>query len=153
MKRAVALLALSICLGCTTHYLRGTNIPANEDTEAIISVMEKYRAALIAKDPGGVSKLLAPTFYDNGGTPDPADDLTAKNVEKVLGDRLAKVTDFDLEIDVKSIDVKDNHAEARYYYTEHFRIPSLTSQAATEADSKKMEFAKVGNEWKITSGI
>ena len=153
MKRALALVALSFCFGCSTRYIRGTSIPANDDTEAIIAVMEKYRTALIAKDTPAVVKLLAPDFYDNGGTADPADDLNAKNVEKVLNDRMAKVTDFDLEIDVKGIKINDGTAEARYYYTEHFRLPSLTSNAMTEADAKKMEFKRVGKEWKITSGI
>jgi hypothetical protein len=152
MKRVLAIVALA-ALGCSTHYIRGTSIPANEDTEAIISVMEKYRNALIAKDAPGVVKLLAPDFHDDAGTADPSDDISLANAQKVLGDRLAKITDFDLEIDVKGIDVKEGHAEAKYYYTEHFRIPSLTTNAQSESDSKKMTLVKVGNEWKISSGI
>jgi hypothetical protein len=154
MKKVLATLALLLAAGCMPHYIRGTEIPANADTEAIVKVMQQYRQALLNKDAAAVVKLLGPDFYDNGGTADPADDLTLKNVEKVLSDRLSKLADFDLEIDVKDIDVKDNgRAEAKFYYTEHFRMPGLTSQAQSEADAKKMIFQKVGEDWKITSGI
>ena len=153
MKRVVATVALLLVTGCMPRYIRGTQIPDNPDTEAIILVMEKYRQALIAKDPPAIVKLLAPDFYDDGGTVDPADDLTIRNVQPVMEKRLSKISDIDLDVQVKSIDIHENNAVATYYYTEHYRIPTLDPNLQTSNDLKQMSLVRVGGAWKIRSGI
>ena len=153
MNRVVAIVALLLVTGCMPRYIRGTQIPDNPDTQAIILVMEKYRQALIAKDPPAIAKLLAPDFFDDGGTPDPADDLNTGNVQAVLEKRLSKISDIDLDVQVKSIDLHDGRASAIYYYTEHYRIPTLDPNLQTSNDLKQMSFEKIGGRWAISSGI
>jgi hypothetical protein len=153
MKRVVAIVALLLVTACAPRYIRDTQIPDNEDTEAILLVMEKYRQALLAKDPPAIVKLLAPNFFDDAGTADPADDINAKNAAAVLGNRLAKISDIDLDVQVKRIDLNGDKATATYYYTEHYRIPSLDPNLQTSNDLKQMTFEKLDGVWKIASGI
>lgn len=153
MNRAWVLVALLGLAGCAHHRIPGTDIEANSDTTAIVGVMQKYHAALESKDVPAIVSLLGPDFYDNGGTGDPSDDLTLKNVQPVLTERFSRVQDLALDMELRNIEIHGPSAIATYFYTEHYKLPTLTSRPQTESDLKQMTLEKVKGVWKIQSGI
>lgn len=153
MTRALCLGALLSFCACAHSMIPGTHIPDTEQTRAILSVMEQYRAAMEAKDVPKIVSLLAPTFSDNEGTSDPTDDLTYADAPKVLAARLSQVEGLRLNIDVRGVHVENDHATADYYYTEYFTLPKLSSRAHTESDIKQMQLVRVNGKWKISAGI
>lgn len=153
MKPAWLVIAGLCLVGCAHQKIPGTDIDKTDDTSAIVSIMEKYRSALVAKDVPAIVSLLAPDFHDNGGTADPEDDLTPANVQTVLSERLSRVADLAVEMDLRDIKVDKANATATYYYTVHYKMPSLTSRAQSESDLKQMTLEKVKGVWRIASGI
>lgn len=149
----VCVLALSMAMGCAPKIIPGTNIEDTPDTRAIISVMERFRTALEARDADAVMALVSPTFKDTGGTSNPEDDLDYAMLQKKLPERLNRTSDVRLDIDVRAITMHKNWATAIYYYNARFRMPTLTSRPQNESDLKQMMLKKENGQWKVASGI
>lgn len=148
-----ALAAVVLCSGCAARRIPGTDIEDTTDTRAILQVMEQYRTAVEARDANGVIKLVSESFKDDGGTGTPEDDLDYATLRRQLPERLAKVQDIRLEISVRKVQVEKDAATVIYFYNTRFRIPRLTDKPMNEGDLEEMRFRRVGNQWKIVSGI
>lgn len=153
LVKRIALFSLLVATSCAVHKIPGTDIDDTSDTKAILDVMDRYRRALERKDPDAIMKLVAADFHDDAGTSDPSDDLDRTAFQKTLPARLNRIEDISLDISVRKIVVEKDTASAVYYYNERFRLPSLTNRPQSEGDLERMEFRRVGNEWKITRGI
>src|SRR3712207_2680817 len=81
---------------CSARHIPGTQIEDNDDTRAILNVMEKYRAAVEARDADGVLSLLSESFLEDFGTASPEDDLDYKSVRQKLPESMAKFEDVRL---------------------------------------------------------
>jgi hypothetical protein len=150
--RRLSLLAAPLVglLACGPHRIPGTDLEDNGDTRAIIDVMQKYNNALVAKDAGAILDLVDPTFRDTGGTLTPEDDLDYAKLKSVLPQRLARLNDIALKMDIKTIDVKGDLASAVYTWVSSFK---LANRSFTESDIKRMDFRRTASGWKILSGI
>ena len=151
MKRALlALIALVAFVGCGPHRIPGTDLEDTGDTRAIIDTISKYNSALEARDVNAILALVDPEFRDNAGTLDPSDDIDIERLRTVLPQRLAKLQDVAVRIEIKTIDVKGDHAQAVYTWVSQFK---LNGKARTESDIKRMELRRRADGWKILSGI
>ena len=151
MSRLLLLTAPLLALvGCGPHHIPGTDLEDTGDTRAIIDVMQKYNNALVAKDAAGIIALVDPSFHDNGGTLTPADDLDYAKLQTVLPQRLARVSDIALRLDIKTIDVKGETASAVYTWVSTYK---LGNRSVTESDIKRMDFKRTAQGWKIVSGV
>jgi len=137
-------------VGCGPHHIPGTDLEDTGDTRAIIDVMQKYNNALVAKDAAGIIALVDPSFHDNGGTLTPDDDLDYAKLQAVLPQRLARVNDIALRLDIKKIDVNGDQASAVYTWVSTYK---LGNRSVTESDIKRMDFKRTAQGWKILSGI
>jgi hypothetical protein len=145
--------ALLLASGCAPRLIPGTDIERNDDTEAIIQVMEKYRRAMEGRDAEALMSVISPQFRDNGGTSTPDDDLDYRSLLEALKNRFEKIDEVHLQIDVRDIDVQRDDASAVYYYTLRWRMPRLTNTPHSSAELKRMEFKRAQGAWKIVSGI
>src|SRR5579859_4741413 len=99
---ARAWLASAILLvGCGARRIPGTDIEDNEDTRAILKVMEQYRTAVEARDADGVIRLASESFKDDGGTATPEDDLDYAGLQKKLPKRFARLDDIHLDLSIR----------------------------------------------------
>ena len=153
MRRLLSLLLaapLLAWMGCGPHHIPGTDLEDTGETRAIIDVMQKYNNALVAKDVPAILALVDPSFHDTGGTLAADDDLDYAKLQTVLPQRLARVSDIALRLDIKTIDVKGDTASAVYTWVSSFR---LANKPVTESDIKRMDFKRTAQGWKIVSGI
>lgn len=156
--RPLVLFALGVlALGCTPKKIPGTDINDNDDTRAILNVIESYRLAVEKKDAPTIVMLADQTFRDDGGTTNPDDDLDYETLGAVLADRLQKFQDVKLEINVRKIEFDETgaHARAVYTWSSTFKLPGLSSKSQTEGEIKQMAFIRADKKapWKIVSGI
>ena len=151
MKRALlALIALAAVVGCGPHHIPGTDLEDTGDTRAIIDTISKYNSALEARDVNAILALVDPDFRDNAGTLDPTDDIDIERLRTVLPQRLAKLQDVAVRIEIKTIDVKGDQAQAVYTWVSQFK---LNGKPRTESDIKRMELRRRADGWRIVSGI
>lgn len=151
MRRALLpFLALLTVPGCGPHRIPGTELEDTGDTRAIIEVMSRYNSALEARDAAAILALVDPAFRDNAGTLTPDDDLDLQRLRTVLPQRLARLQDVAVRIEIKTIEVKGDRASAVYTWVSQFK---LGGKAMTESDIKRMEFKREADGWKILSGV
>ena len=132
------------------YCIPGTDLEDTGDTRAIIDVMTRYNSALEARDANGILALVDPAFRDNGGTLTPEDDIDIEKLRTVLPQRLAKLKDVAVRIEIKKIEVNGDRANAVYTWVSQFK---LGSKSMTESDIKRMEFKREADGWKILSGV
>ena len=150
MRRALLSLIIVAAAGCGPHRIPGTDLEDTGDTRAIIDVISKYNSALEARDANAILALVDPEFRDNAGTLTPEDDIDIQRLHTVLPQRLAKLQDVAVRIEIKTIDVKGDQAQAVYTWVSQFK---LNGKPMTESDIKKMDLRRGPDGWKILSGI
>lgn len=151
MRRALLLLILlAAALGCGPRRIPGTELEDTGDTRAIIETIARYNSSLEARDANGILALVDPGFRDNAGTLTPDDDIDIERLRTVLPQRLAKLQDVAVRIEIKTIDVKGDKASAVYTWVSQFKFGG---KSMTESDIKRMELRRGPDGWKILSGI
>lgn len=149
----VAGIAAAVLVGCTPRRIPGTQILETDDNLEIIEVMKKYRQAVENRDADAIVALASTSFRDEGGTPTPEDDLTYDTLGPALRERFGRLDYVDLDMEVRTIEVMDDVAQAVYYYTLRFTAPGLTDKSQSASDIKKMYFKREDGRWRIVSGI
>jgi len=150
VTRALLSLIVVVAAGCGPHRIPGTDLEDTGDTRAIIDTISKYNSALEARDANGILALVDPEFRDNAGTLTPDDDIDIQRLQTVLPQRLAKLQDVAVRIEIKHIDVKGDRASAVYTWVSQFK---LGGKSVTESDIKRMELRRGAEGWRILSGI
>lgn len=154
---AVALTAVTLTsLACTPKKIPGTELDDNDDTRAILDVMEKYRVALEKRDSQAIISLADESFKDDGGSANPDDDYNYQDLYTKLPDTLKRLGDIRLELNVRKIELSEDTSSARatFTYTQSYLMPGLQSKKQSDTEIKQMIFKKSGdNTWKIVSGV
>jgi hypothetical protein len=151
---AIALAASTLLAGCGLRHIPGTQIPDNSDTRAIVALIDAYRESAERRDSAAVLALVSPKYFDDGGTPDPGDDVDYEQLQKRLTEDFEKLSGFRLDIAVRKIDVTGDEAAAYVYYDEHYRIMTRSGEVAKQAsDLHRMKFVKEGGTWRFRSGL
>lgn len=153
LRLMTLLAAVAALSACAPRLIPGTDISDNEDTRAILNVMEAYRSALEARDANRILSLVSEGFRDNGGTSDPSDDLDYATLRRTLPQRLSKLEDVKVDLSVRKITIDHDTAMVIYYFNSHYRLPKYTSKAISEGDLQQMWLKKTDGQWKIVTGI
>lgn len=149
---SLILLALS---ACAARRIPGTEIEDTDDTRAILQVMERYRAAVEARDANAVINLCSESFRDDAGSAKGEDRIDYATLKKKLPVHFATLDDVRLDLNVRRIELHPERsmASAIYNYNLSFRMPRLSNKAQNESEIKQMWFKRDRGQWKITSGI
>ncbi|MBS1152906.1 MAG: putative lipoprotein, partial [Myxococcaceae bacterium] len=136
MKTTIAVLVLSLLVACTPKKIPGTEIDDNDDTRAILAVMEEYRKAVETKNAQTIVDLADPTFKDDGGSAALDDDLEYSQLFTVLPARLSKMDEIKVEVSVRKIEIDRELGTARatYTYNTSFRLPGMNPKPQSESD-------------------
>jgi ketosteroid isomerase-like protein len=151
--RALLVIPLLLASACASRRIPGTEIADTDDSRAILAIMERYRAALEAKDAKAIQSLVAEDFREDGGTESPDDDLTYANLPEHMSALFQKLDKPKVEISVRRLDIQDDGATAIYYWNASWRMPTLTSRPQSDSELEQMVLKRVKDEWKIVSGI
>lgn len=151
--RALLVIPLLLAAACAPRRIPGTELPDNEDTRAILAIMERYRTSLEARDAKAIQALVAEDFREDGGTESPEDDLTYANLPAHLSNLFQRLDNPKVELSVRRVDIEDESATAIYFWNASWRMPSLTSRPQSDSELEQMQLKKIQGEWKIVSGI
>lgn len=151
---ALAALAAISAAGCAPRRLPGTEIPDNDETRAILTIVETYRQAMERREAGAVLALVAPEYFDGGGTPEPADDLDRVGLEQQLPQDLARMEGLRLDMKVRDIQVEGDRARAEFSFDAYYRVKAPGGMVPRrDTDVHQMTLRRAGDGWLITSGL
>ncbi|MDC0714905.1 nuclear transport factor 2 family protein [Stigmatella sp. ncwal1] len=155
VRSLLVLPLLLLTAACATRRIPGTDIEDSEDSRAILTVMERYRAALEAKDAKAIQALVSESFREDAGTETLEDDLTYANLPAHLQNLFSKLDNPKVDINVRRVQLleEENRALAIYYWNASWRLPTLTSRSQSDSELEQMVLEKRDGQWKIISGI
>ena len=153
MSRRHAALLLVAAAGCA-HTIPGTQIDDTRDNRAIMGVIDAYRTAFETRDAAAALALVSDDYFDDAGTADAADDLDRAQLAKALPETLARLPAVKLELTVSRIEVDGDKAAAYMFHDARYRVTTSRGEIAKrDEDLTRMTFKRVGDAWKITSGL
>jgi len=154
MRRLVLALALLGALAGCRRTIPDTDILDTADTRAVLAVIEQYRQAAERRDAAAVMALVSKAYFDDAGTPDPADDLDYGQLAKAVAADYGRLPSTRLRLSVKQIEVRGDRALAYLFYEAHYRITTPRGEVPKqEQDVSRMTFAREGGVWRIISGL
>jgi hypothetical protein len=157
VTRRLALLpfaALAAAVACAPHRIPGTDIEDTKDTRAIYEVIQTYSRGMQRREAPTVLSVVSKEYFDDAGTPDPADDMDYARLEKTLPGDLAKMESFRLELTLRKIVVDRDQAFADILYDAWYRIQAPAGVIPKrESDVHRMRFKKEAGAWKIVGGL
>lgn len=141
----------------------GTEIPDTDENREILRVVERYRTAFVRRDAAGVLATAHPTYYDEAGTDDPADDVQYEELGPMLRSRMAQVESIRFTIDYLEINVVDDRAVVKVWIDASFRLAPIMddesgevrveSEHSRKQDHAMFELIRDGSTWRITRGL
>ena len=154
MKTIRLAILLALATGCGLRTLPGTDVPDTLETRAIYGVIQQWVKAMNERNAAGVLALVSPDYYDDGGTPDPADDLEWAKLEKALTADLARVEGSRLGVTIRRIDVEGDAARAELFYDSYYRVQTPAGTVPRrDSDVYQLRLKKAGGVWKISAGL
>lgn len=147
-----ALSALSLG-ACAAKRLPGSDIEDTKDTRAILEVLRQYQNALMKQDAQAILALVSPTFHDDLGTRNPADDVDHAKLQRELPGKLAALTDVNVDLSLREITFDGPRAFAVFYFDTSYRIPKIQNPQRADSDLARMEFAREDGKWMIIRGL
>ena len=152
--RAAAVLCALALAACSAPRIPGTDITDTPDTRAILELVERYRQAAERRDAATVLGLASQKYFDESGTPDPADDVDYNQLLQKLPTDYARLTSVRLEISVRRVQVDGDKATADVFYDGRYRVVTKQGEVAKQAsDVQRMTFVREGRAWKFLSGL
>ncbi len=149
----IALITLAAA-GCAPRRIPGTNLESTTDSRAVYDVVQAYRQAMEKRDAAAVLALVAPTYFDTGGTPDPADDLDRAGLEAALAKDLPHAEGVRLDFTIRKIEIAGDEAQAELFYDSYYRVQTPDRVVPRrDSDVHRMRLQKIGGVWKIASGL
>ncbi|HYO51977.1 nuclear transport factor 2 family protein [Archangium sp.] len=152
--RPLLVCTLLMLAACSPRNIPGTQLPDTQDTRAIISVMERFRSALEARDAKALQQIVSKSFRDDAGTEDPQDDLTYDNLPQALPILFSRIESPRVDLDIRQVDVKKNGvATVIYYWNASWRMPGLLDRPQRDSELEQMVLQKEDGQWLIVSGF
>jgi ketosteroid isomerase-like protein len=152
--RLLLVLASLAVAACAPKRIPGTDIEDTRENRAVYSVIEDYVAAMNQRDPAAVLTHVSDDYFDDAGTPEPADDLDRERLEKALEEDLARVEASKLAVSLRKIEVADDTAFAEIFYDSYYRVQTPGGPVPRrDSDVHRVRLKKVEGAWKITGGL
>jgi hypothetical protein len=154
VRTALLALVTLVAAACAPRLIPGTEIQSTRDTRAIYAVVMQYREALEKRDVPAILALVAPTYYDTAGTPDPGDDLDRARLEASLNQDLAKADSMKVEFTMRRIDVNGDEAQAEIFFDTFYRVKAPTAVVPRrDSDVQRLKLKRLDGQWKFVSGL
>lgn len=151
LSATALLLALA---ACSPRRIPGTEIPENDDSRALVALVEKYQAAAEARDAAAVLALVSESYLDDAGTPDPADDLDYGLLAKALPADLARVSGVRMQLQVRDIKIDGDKAQVFVRFDTRYRVTTRAGEIAkAQQDVSRLVMVREKGTWKIFSGL
>lgn len=141
----------------------GTEIPDTPEHREILRVLERYRTSFVRRDAAGVLATAHPTYYDEAGTDDPADDISYEELGPMLRTRMAQIDAIRFTIDYLEVSVVEDRAVVKVWIDASFRLAPVIdeetgrvrveSEHTRKQDHAMFELLRDGQAWRITKGL
>lgn len=130
-------------------------IEDNASNREVLEVLLKYRQALVRKDFGELGQMIADDYYDNGSTTNTTRDDYGKDQLSEFFEMLANHSEsiqYRVLIKQMRVDKSEAFIDYEYRFAYQFKVGDEESWDAG-VEVNRLELKRVGDSWKIVSGL
>jgi len=139
---------------CAHAVIPGTNVPDNPQNRAVLEVLAEYKRAMEARDPNALLGLAAPDYFDRGDAGRPNEPRDLEGLRRTVPKDFTGVRALKLDIDIRKLTVEGDRAQVDFFAVMRYAVGVPDGEKwFTESDDQRMKFERVGNDWKISSGM
>lgn len=144
----------ALASACAHSTIPGTEIEDTEENREIIQLVEEYKNAVERLDTDAILALVSPSFFENNGNIDEADDYDKAGLGDNLRANFERTKRIQLILRIDDVQVEEGKAFAELYYQirAHNEYPAGTKWE-TGSDRTRLEFERVDDKWLIVSGL
>jgi ketosteroid isomerase-like protein len=141
-------------LACEPEVYKGTQIPSTPENKEVIDVVAKYQKAMEARDLELLLDMATPDYHEDRGTLDKSDDYGLAELKSTLEQRFSTIQQMRYTVKIKDIKIKGDEAFVDFHYQMLFQF-KIGDNARWERaeDDGQLAMKRVGNDWKIYSGL
>jgi hypothetical protein len=150
-----AALALAAC-GGSSSYVRGTKVEDSAENREIIQVCEDYRKAVERLDVDHLMVLASEKYYEDGGTPDTADDYGYQGLQQVLQTRFRAAKAIRYAMEYRKIARRGNRATVEIYIDASFEFTSARGDIwhpVSNYNRLELEYDQKRGKWLFLAGM
>jgi len=153
MRKLLAVTLLFLA-ACSHNLIPGTDIPDQPETRAVLDVFAKYKLAIEARDADGIFALTAPSYFDAGDASHARAPMDYEAMKKKVAQDLTAVKSVRLDLTVRDLQVRGSKANIDYFATVSYAVAVPTGERwKRESDDARLQFLKIGGQWKIVAGL
>lgn len=149
------LLPALVLAGCATHYIPNTDVEDTDENRKIVSFCEKYRHAVEQRNVPLLLTLASPSYYEDGGNVDAADDMDYAGLRDYLEGRFKDTRAIRYEIRYRNVSHgKGDRIFVDYTYSASYKLPGLKGEEwrHTVADNR-LELVEDKDTFRIVAGM
>ncbi|HET9960050.1 MAG TPA: hypothetical protein VFQ61_36410 [Polyangiaceae bacterium] len=158
---AVSIMAAPLSLaavglsGCSKQYIPNTEVEENDFNWRVVEFCEKYRRAVEKRNVALLLQMADSTYYEDGGTIDPSDDIDYAGLKDYLSTKFRETSSIRYEIRYRRVQPTDRSiVQVDYTYSASYKLPTEEGESwrRSVADNR-LELRPEGESFKIISGM
>lgn len=154
--RCLLVLGVLVSAGaCSPKVIPNTDVPDTPENRDILVFCERYRKAVELKNVGQLLEMAAPTYYEDGGTLDPTDDMDRAGLAEYLREKYVDVESVRYEIRYRRVSRgREDRLLVDYTFSASYRVPTADGpEWRRKVAENRLELLPSGEKFLIAAGM
>jgi len=154
----VLILALPLLgsLGCGQNFIPNTDVFDSPENRKVIEFCEEYRHAVERRNVAVLYSLAHPSYYEDGGNIDAADDIDYAGLREFLDSKFKEARAIRYEIRYRRVQENkdDQTVLVDYTFSASYKVPTPEGEAwRRQVADNRLELVHSGETFKILAGM
>ncbi|HWA71241.1 MAG TPA: hypothetical protein VG937_02850 [Polyangiaceae bacterium] len=153
--RIASFASLLVLASCSKEYIPNTDVEETDTNHQIIEFCEKYRHAVEYRNVAQLLEFAHPSYYEDGGTIDPSDDIDYAGLKDYLESKFKDTRGIRYEIRYRNITAgRKDVIFVDFTYSASYKIPTADGDAwRRKVADNRLELVRDKESFKIISGM
>lgn len=140
---------------CSPAVIPNTDVLDTPENRDLITFCERYRRAVELKNIGMLLEMAAPSYYEDGGTLDPTDDMDHAGLADYLRNKYVEAESVRYEIRYRRVSKgRQDRFLVDFTYSASFRVPTASgAEWRRKVSENRLEIVPHGEKYLIVSGM
>lgn len=155
IRSCLVLGLLSSAGACSPAVIPNTDVVDTPENRDILTFCERYRKAVEHKNIGQLLEMAAATYYEDGGTLDPTDDMDRAGLDDYLRNKYIEAESVRYEIRYRRVTPgRQERFLVDFTYSASFRVPTSTgAEWRRKVSENRLEIVPSGEKFLIVAGM
>lgn len=155
-RRVLALAAVLFVTACGQNFIPNTDVQDSAQNRHIIEFCEEYRRAVERRNVAVLFSLAHPSYYEDGGNIDAADDIDYAGLREFLDSKFKEARAIRYEVRYRRVQENkdDQTILVDYTFSASYKMPTPEGEVwRRQVADNRLELVVSGDSFKILAGM